>query len=182
MGQPEWLGPMTLDRRPPDEERGVRARAADRRGLDGMPARRNREQSVRAQERPARPRGLREPFLQRGVDQRERGGPPRDCDNRQPELSVERVEVEDIKAADDRSIEQDRADAVEGPETPDEGDDSPCPVRPVDPHVGRADGLDVIRQRQGDRREGRRAFASVERSVVHPDHARVDLSEGTPQG
>jgi hypothetical protein len=178
----ERLGPITVDGRPSDEERRVGSRATDRGGQDGMPTRCDREQSVRAQERPSGLGGPGKPLLQCSPDLRELGRPARDRDDRQSELSVQRVEVEHVEAPDDGAIEQNRADPFERPQAPDQGDDPPSPVGPVDSHVSGTNGLHVFRQREGNRRDRRGTFVPVERSVVHADHAGVGLSEGAPQG
>lgn len=95
---------------------------------------------------------------------------------------MQRIHVEDVEPSDNRPVEQNGADAIEGPQASYERDDPPRPVRPVDPHLSRSDRLHVLRQREGDRRDRRRALVPVERPVVHPDDAGVGLSEGTPQG
>jgi hypothetical protein len=40
----------------------------------------------------------------------------------------------------------------------------------------------MLRERERDRRNGSVRVVAVERSVIDPDHAGVDLAERTPQG
>ena len=178
----ERLGPITVDGRPPDEEGRVGSRATDRRRQDGLSARCDREQSVRAQESPSGLGSSGKPLLQRSTNLRELGGPASDRDDRQSEFPIQRVEVEYVEAPDHGAVEQNRTDAVERAEAPDKRDDPPSPVGPIDSHVSGANGFHVFRQREGHGRDRRGPFVPVERSVVHADDAGVGLSEGTPQG
>jgi hypothetical protein len=114
------------------------------------------------------------------MDLGEFGWSPRDGDDGESQLTMQRIQVEDVEPPDNGSVKEDRPHAIEGSETPDEGDHAPGPVGPVDPDVRRPYRLDMVGQGDGDRGERSDAFASLERTVVHADDARVGLSEGAP--
>jgi len=181
MGEPERLRPMAADRRTLDEPNGVGSRTSHGGGPDRMPGRGNPEQSVRAQEPPTGVGGTREPLPQSRPDPLELRGTSRDRDDRDPELPVERVQVDDVETSHDGPVEQDGAHAFEGPEASDERDHATRAVSAVDPDPADAYRLHALGQRQDHGGERGVAVRAVERAVVHPDHLRVRFPEGTPQ-
>ena len=182
MGEPQRLRPMPADRRALDEPGGVGSGASDRGGPDRLPVRGDLEQPVRAEEGPSGIGGTGEPPPQGRPDPRELRRASRDRDDRHPELPVERVQVEDVEPPHDRPVEENGADAVEGPETSNERDDPARPVGAVDPDPTGTDRLHVLGKRHGHRRDRSIAVPALERAVVDPDHPRVRFPEGTPQG
>lgn len=93
---------------------------------------------------------------------------------------MEYVEVEDIESADDRTVEEDGADTVERPQASDECDDPSRAIVAIDSHPTGPDRFHMLRERECDRRQRSVLVVAVERSVIDPDHAGVDLAERTP--
>ena len=155
--------------------------AAHRGGPNRLAPRPHGEEAVGSQQRPASGRRPRKPFLERRSDPLELGGTPSDRDDRTTELSVQEFEVQDVESSDHGPVEKDRADAVERSQASDERDDPPCPVRSIDPDLGRPYGFDMLRERERDRRDGSELIVAVERAVVDADDAGVELAERPPQ-
>jgi hypothetical protein len=136
---------------------------------------------MRSQEGPASVGRARKPFPQRRSDPRELRGAPRDRDDRDPELLVERVQVENVEPAHDRAVHENRADAFERSEAADERDDPTRPVRAVDPDPAGSYCLYMFGERQDHGRDRSVPVPARERSVVDPDHPRMRFPEGPPQ-
>jgi hypothetical protein len=84
-------------------------------GQDRLARGRYAEQPVGSKEGPAGVRRPRKPLRERSSDPREVRGTSGDRDDRQTQLSMEYVEVEDIESADNGTVEEDGADTVERP-------------------------------------------------------------------
>jgi|SRR5208282_2295445 len=145
MGEPERLGPKSVDARTPNEERGILSRAADGGGPDRLPTGPHREEAVGSQQRPAGARRPWEPLLERRSDPLEFGRTPRDRDNWETELSMQEVEVEDVESADHGTVDENGANAVDRSQASDERDEPSGSIGTIDPDLGRPNGFDMFR-------------------------------------
>lgn len=161
---------------------GVSPGAPDGRSEDRPPAGRHGKKAVRREEPVAPGRIPGEPLLERRADSSELGSAAGDCDHRAPERSVDRVEVDDVEPAENRTIEQHRPDAVERTGRADDRHDASRGVAAVHAHSVGSNRLDLFGHRNHDGRDGRDTVPPDKSAVVHPDHARVDLGERAPQG
>jgi hypothetical protein len=91
---------------------------------------------------------------------------------------VDRVQIEDVETPYHGAVHEHRADSLEWPEGPEEGDDPGSAVRPVDPDRSDAGGLKVFGE--GDNHRGDRGGPVVPRkgAVVDGRDARMGLSQG----
>jgi hypothetical protein len=93
---------------------------------------------------------------------------------------MDRVQIEDVEPADDRTIQEDRADPLQGTDLPEEPDDAGGPVRPVDADPADPDRLQLLGKRDDHRRDRGVAVPAGEGSVVDGGHARVGFPERAP--
>ncbi len=180
MGEAQRLGPMSANGRTLHEPGRIPSGAAHGGGQDWLARGRYGEQSVGSKESPTRVRCPGKPLHEGRPDPGELGGTSGDRDDRQTQLSMEQVEVQDIESADDRTVEEDGADTVERSQASNECDDPSRAVGTVDADPTGPDGFHMLRERERDRRNGGVPVVAVERSVIDPDHAGVDLAERTP--
>ncbi len=181
MREAERLGPVAAHRGLSDQGLGVARRAAGRRGPDRLARGRDAGQAVAAEESEPPHRAAREPAPERRTDPLELGATAGDGDDRDPRGPAERVEVEHVEPADDRPVEEDRADPFPAVERREERADAGGPVRPVDRHAADPHLLDAIGERDHDGGDRSLAVAAPERPVVHPDDAGMGLPERSPQ-
>ncbi len=93
---------------------------------------------------------------------------------------MQRIEVDDVEAPQDRAVEEERPHPVERPGRPEDLEDPLGRVPAVDPDPVRADRLHVIGRRDHKRRDRRRRVVPVERAVVDRGDPRVRLRERSP--
>ncbi len=94
---------------------------------------------------------------------------------------MDRVQVEDVEPSHDRSVHENGADALDGPETANERYHPPGAVGAVDPDPAGADRLHVLRKGERYGRDRCVAVRALEGAIVDPHHPRVRFPEGTPQ-
>ncbi len=123
-----------------------------------------------------------EPRPKRGVDPAEVGRPAGHGHDRDAQRLVDAVQVEDVEPADDRAVDEHRADPVDRPGRADERDHRLGPVSTVHPDPRTTYGFDVRRGRHDHRRDRGERVPSAERPVVDADDPGMILREGPPQG
>jgi len=133
------------------------------------------------EKRPSVGRCTREPFLEGKPDPGELRCPPRHGDDGELELSVDRVQVEDVEPPDDRAIEQHGPHPFERIEALNQRDDLTSAVGAVPSDPSRSNGLDMLGQSHhygGDRRV---LLATVERPVIDAHDLWMRFPQRAPQ-
>jgi len=115
------------------------------------------------------------------MDGGELGSCPRNGHDRNLQLPVEVVEVDDVEASHHRAVQQDGVEPFEPAGGPDEPQDLRRPVAPVDPHAADANRLDAVRGRDGHGGDRGPAVRPEKGPVVDADHAYVHLRESRTQ-
>ncbi len=181
MGEADRLGGVALDDRAAHERCRLRTEAADDRDPHGGGGAGNGGEPVRGKEPVPPLRVAGEPALERRPDRAEIGRPGRHGDDGNAERAVKTVEVDDVEAADDRPVEQDRPRARPAGEAAHERREDLRGVRSVDAHPPDPDRLDARRDGEQDGGDRRPSVPATERAVVQPDDVEVRLPERPPQ-
>lgn len=181
MGEAKRLGPVSANGRASDEADGVRARAPHGGRPDRATGSRDAKEAMSGEPAPSPAAVLRKPLLQRRVNPVELRGAARQRHDREPEATVQDVEVENVESPEHGPVEEESPDPIERTERAHESGHPGRPVCPVHPDPTGSDRLHIGRSRYDDRRDRGVAVAARERPIVHPHDAGMRLREGSPQ-
>lgn len=177
MGKAKGFGPVPSQRGAPDEEGRVGPGAADRGGQDRATSGRDPEEAVGGEETPPSRGVPREPFVQGRPDPDELGRAPGECDDRDPQRTMDRVEVEYVEPSENRSVEEHRSQTFERPRSAHECDHLSGSVPAVHADPAGPDRFYIARRRDDDRGDRGGEVGAYERAVVDPHDARMRLPE-----
>jgi hypothetical protein len=176
----EGFGNVAMHHGPTDQPGRVRPAAPDRGGVPDRTGPRKGEQAMTTHQLPSTGGVAREPRAEGGLDRRKIRAMAGDGDDRDSELGVHPIEVDNIEAADPHAIQQDRLQALEPAGRTDQSHDLSGRIIAVDLDATHADRFDPVGRGDGDGRQGRPGRVPSEHAIVHPNHPDVELFEPRP--